>query len=101
MNSHAAPWLVAGPGFARSVKLRQPPLAPPVMLALAERFAATFGDPEVELLDVLVLAERLGLAVEHHAAVLQHIAVARAFERHERVLLGEQERHAFLGVEAD
>src|SRR5215813_13382709 len=69
------------------------------MLALAERFAPAFGDAEIELLDVLVLAQRLGLAVEHHAAVFEHIAVTRVFQRHAGVLLREQERHRLLGVE--
>src|SRR2546425_1586082 len=86
-----------GPGTA--AELRQPALAPSVMLALAERFAPAFGDAEIELLDVLVLAQRLGLAVEHHAAVFEHIAVTRVFQCHAGVLLCEQERHRFLGVE--
>src|SRR5260370_38566557 len=86
-------------GLQKWALLRQPPLAPPVVLALAEGLAAAFGDPEVELLDVLVLGERLGLAVEHHAALLEHIAMARAFERHDSVLLSDQERHALLGAE--
>src|SRR5262249_16597066 len=34
----------------RTTSLRQPTLAPPVMLALAERFAPAFGDAEIELL---------------------------------------------------
>src|SRR5215469_8572462 len=83
----------------RTTRLCQPALAPPVMLALAERFAPALGHAQIELLDVLVLAQRLGLAVEHHAAVLQHIAVTRVLQRHAGVLLREQERHRFLGVE--
>ena len=57
------------------------------------------GNAEVEFLDVLVVGERLGVAVHHHAAVLQNVAVAREAQRHIGVLLGEQERHAFLVVE--
>src|SRR6516164_4263624 len=83
----------------RTTRLRQPALAPPVMLALAERFAPALGHAEIELLDVLVLAQCLGLAVEHHAAVLQHIAVTRVLQRHAGILLREQERHRLLGVE--
>src|SRR5262249_7202113 len=75
----------------RTTSLCQPSLAPPVMLALTERFAPAFGDAEIELLDVLVLAQRLGLAVEHHAAVFEHVAVTRVFQCHAGVLLGEQE----------
>ena len=67
---------------------RQPTLAPLVMLHVAERLALALGDAEVELLDVLVLAQRLGLAVHHDAAVLQDVAVAGILERHVGVLLG-------------
>src|ERR1044071_2362397 len=49
--------------------LRQPPLPALVVLAVAERFALALGDAEVEFLDVLVLAQGLGLAVHHDAAV--------------------------------
>src|SRR5262245_11687388 len=79
--------------------LSQPALAPPVVLALAERFAAAFRDAEVEFLHVLVLAQRLGVAVEHHAAAFQHVAVARIFQRHAGVLLRKQKRNPFLGIE--
>src|SRR5262249_41503035 len=102
MRSHAglAPSsALAALGRDAAAELRQPALAPPVMLALAERFAPAFGDAEIELLDVLVLAQRLGFTVEHHAAVFEHIAVTRVFQRHAGVLLREQERHRLLGVE--
>src|SRR5262249_44820157 len=78
----------------------EPALAALVVLGVAERFALALGDAEVELLDVLVLAQRLGVAVHDDAAVLEDVAVARVFERHVGVLLGEQERDAFLLVEA-
>src|SRR4029077_12532889 len=80
-------------------RLGQPPLAPLVVLDVAERFALALGNAEVELLDILVLAQRLGLAVHDDTAVLQDIAVARVFQRHIGVLLGEQEGHALLAVE--
>src|SRR5258708_28037040 len=83
----------------RTTRLRQPALAPPVMLALAERFAAALGHAQVELLDVLVLAQPLGLAVEHHAAVLQHIGTTRVLQRPAGLLLPEHEPHRLLGVE--
>src|SRR5215472_16063963 len=47
---------LAALGRDAAAELRQPALAPAVMLALAERFAPAFGDAEIELLDVLVLA---------------------------------------------
>src|SRR3989304_5461136 len=69
--------------------LRQPPLPPPVVLHVAVALALPdAGEAEVELLDVLVLAQRLGVAVEHDAPVLHHVAVLRDPERHRRVLLG-------------
>src|SRR6266487_1400479 len=39
-----------------AIELCQPALAPPVVLALAERLAPAFGNAEIELLDVLVRA---------------------------------------------
>src|SRR5262249_33527741 len=75
MRSHAGLHslrALAALGRDAAAELRQPALAPPVMLALAERFAPAFGHAEIELLDVLVLAQRLGLTVEHHAAVFEH-----------------------------
>src|SRR2546421_6778674 len=47
--------------------LRQPALAPAIVLALAERFALAFGDAEIEFLHVLVLSQGFGVAVEHNA----------------------------------
>src|SRR6266513_1664222 len=73
-------------------RLRQPALASPVMLAFAERLSLALGDAEIKLLHVLVLAQRLGVAIEHHTAVLQHVAVARVFQGHAGILLREQER---------
>jgi hypothetical protein len=54
---------------------------------------------EIEFLDVLVLAQRLCLAVEHHAPVLENVAVARVAQRHERILLGEQKGNFLLLVQ--
>src|SRR6185436_708086 len=62
----------ASPGMTS----RQPALAPLVGLHVAEALALGAADAEVEFLHVLVLAQRLGIAVHHHAAVLQDVAVA-------------------------
>src|SRR5213593_690889 len=48
------------------------------------------GQPEIELLDVLVVADRPGVAVEHDAPALHHVPVLGELERHRRVLLGER-----------
>src|SRR5215207_4558290 len=61
--------------------LRQPALAALVMLAGTERFAPALGDAEIELLDVLILAQRPCLAVEHDPAILQDITIEGIFER--------------------
>src|SRR4029078_2537411 len=91
----AAPPTAARPGQ----RLRQPALASPVMLAFAERLSLALGDAEIKLLHVLVLAQRLGVAIEHHTAVFQHVAVSRVFQRHAGILLREQERNSFLDIE--
>src|SRR6266705_5398998 len=77
--------LSTGPGAAH---LRKPALAATIVLGVAERLASPARDAEVEFLHVLIVGERLGLAVEHHAAVLENVAVARVAERHVGVLLG-------------
>src|SRR2546425_11600121 len=56
------------------------------------------GEPEVELLDILVLADRPGVAAEDEAPVLHHVPVLREPERHRGVLLGEQHGHPRLAV---
>src|SRR5947199_9256863 len=83
----------------RGRSLRQPALATPVVLALAERLATAFRHTEVEFLHVFVLAQRPRIAVEHHAAALQHVAVARVFQCHARVLLRQQKRNPLLRLE--
>src|SRR6187455_1553696 len=73
---------------ARRNASRQPAFPPPVVLGLAEALAPAAGDAEVELLHVLVLAERGGRALHHHAAVLEDVAEVREAQRDHRVLLG-------------
>src|SRR4249920_1303731 len=50
--------------------------------------------PEIELAHVLVRAQPLRRAVEHDAAVLDHVGVVGEIERHVRVLLDDQQRGA-------
>src|SRR5690606_30146049 len=50
-----------------SDRLGEPPFALLVALDRTERPAVPFRDPEVEFLHVLVLAQRLGRTVHHHA----------------------------------
>ena len=67
----------------------------PVALALPHSREA-----QVELLDVLVLADGLPIAVEHDPAVLHHVRVVGEAEGDGRVLLGEEHGHALLVVQA-
>src|SRR5258708_7210145 len=57
-------------------------------LAIAAALAARLA--EIEFLDVLVAAKPGAVAVEHDAAVLQHVAVIGDLKRHRRALLDEQ-----------
>ena len=57
--------------------LCEPSLSSLVALAVAEALTIGAPDAEVELLDVLVLAQGFGVAVHHYVAVFQNIAVGR------------------------
>src|SRR5262245_33316809 len=65
-----------------------------VAAALAALLAALAA--EVEFLDVGMIAQALGRAVEHDAAVLHHIAVVGDLERHRGALLDDQDGDAEL-----
>src|SRR6266545_3643228 len=76
---------------------RQPSFAPLVVLDVPIALPQPHpGQPQVELLDVLVLAHRLDIAVEHHPSVLHHVDVLGEAQRHAGVLLGQQHRHPLL-----
>src|SRR5580704_14551376 len=77
----------------------KPALAPSVVLDVAERAATLAADAEIEFLHVLVLAQGRGVAVEHHAAVLQDVAIMGVAQRHVGVLLGQQDRDPLAFVE--
>ena len=55
--------------------LGQPAFAPPVVFDVAVAVAAGGAETEIKFLDVLVLAQRGGGAIEHHAAVFENIAM--------------------------
>src|ERR1041384_1014581 len=63
--------------------------------AIAAAFRAA-GLAEIELLDVAVLAQPRAVAVEHDAAVLQHVAVVRDRERGGGALLHDHDGDAEL-----
>src|SRR5437899_2125001 len=70
---------------SRSSSSAIPAPAAAVLLDLAIA-APRAGPAEVELRDVGVRTQPLRRAVEHHAAVLHHVAVIRDRQRHARVL---------------
>ena len=79
---------------------RQPPLAAPVLLYVAVALPLPDArEPEVELLDVLVLGDARAVAVEHHAAVLHDVGVLGDAERHRGVLLGQQHGEPLFPVQ--
>src|SRR6059036_2588965 len=84
---------VRGGGIGRGAQppseySRQPSLAAPIMLDVTVALPlADAGEPQVELLDVLVGGEFLRLAVEHDPAIFHDIAVLDGRERDLRVLL--------------
>src|SRR5262245_19514400 len=59
--------------------------------AVAAPFRA--GLAEIELLDVAMRAQPRAVAVEHDAAVLQHVAMVGHGERRARALLHDHDRH--------
>jgi hypothetical protein len=61
---------------------------------------AFFLHAEVELLDVVLLAQHRAAVFHDDAAVLQHVAVVGHVERHVRVLLHQQDGRAVLPVDA-
>src|SRR5690606_1792855 len=71
----------------------KPAFAALVALYITEALAVRAAHAEVELLHILVLAQALGLAVHHDAAVLQDVAVVGVAQRHVGVLLGQEEGH--------
>src|SRR4029434_10765157 len=82
------------------MRSREPALAPAVVLHVAVALALPdAGEPQIELLDVLVVAYRAGGAVQHNAPGLHHIAVLRVLEGDGGILLGEQHCHLLVPVE--
>src|SRR5438067_418132 len=80
---------------SRSSSSAIPPPAATVLLDVTIAAPRT-GAAEIELGDVRVRAQPLRRAVEDHAAVLHHVAIIGDLQRHARVLLHEEDRHAKL-----
>src|SRR6185369_7949761 len=71
-----------------------PAAAAPVLLYVLVAASLPVAGTQVELLNVLVAAQPLGGAVEHDAAVLDHVSIVGDFQRQRCVLLHQQQRHA-------
>src|SRR5262245_22232223 len=82
-----------------SSAIPSPPAA--ILLHGAIGAACAAGLAEVELLNVLMAAQPGGVSVEHHPAVLQHIAVVGNVERNSGGLLDHQDRDAELVADFD
>src|SRR5438105_15270103 len=95
----------AGPPGGR-VRLRAAGLvkaaSSPRLLLLPPPLAAHPGllHAEVELLDVLLVAQAGARVFHHDAAVLQYVAVVGGVERHVGVLLHQQDGGAALAIDA-
>src|SRR5712664_4569723 len=70
----------------------QPPLPSLKTLQVLKALALVAGTAEIELLDVLIVAQLFRAAVEHHLALFHDVAMACHRERGARVLFHEQDR---------
>src|SRR6185503_3039946 len=94
---------VESPGSRRwsGPRSREPALSASVVLDVPVALpVADTGEPQVELLHVLVLADGPCVAVQHDPAALHHVGVLGEVERHGGVLLGQQHGHLLLAVQA-
>src|SRR6266704_3625531 len=74
-----------------TTSLAIPPPAAAVLFDGAVAPARTARLPEIEFLDVRMAAQPRAAAVEHDAAVLQHVAVIGDFQRRRGALLDHQD----------
>src|SRR5713226_4094052 len=77
----------------------QPPLPPLKTFQILKTLALVAGAAEVKLLDVFIVAQLVGAAVEHHLALFHDVAVARDRQRGARVLLHQQDGDAEIAVD--
>src|SRR5450432_4802706 len=77
----------------------QPPLPSLKTLQVLKALALVAGAAEIKFLDVLVVAQLGGRAVEHHLALLHDIAVARQRKCCARILLHQEDGDAEIAVD--
>src|SRR5260370_22406481 len=80
-------------------RLLEPPLPSFKTLQIFKALALVTGAAEVELLDVLIVAQLFRAAVEHYLALLHDVAMACHRERGARVLFHEQDRDPEIPVD--
>ncbi len=78
---------------------REPALAPLVVFDVPEGAPALAADTEIELLHVLILAQRLRLTIEHDPARFQNVSVFGIAQRHIGVLLCQEKGDALLLIQ--
>src|SRR5262245_41904561 len=78
-----------------------PPPAAAILLHVAVASSLPAGSAEIELLDVGMLAQTFGAAVEHDATILHDVAIVCDLERDGRTLLDDQNRDAELAPDFD
>src|SRR4051794_37601861 len=97
MSAFRARW-----GPSRNKRQRtssQPPLPALETFQILKTLALVAGAAEVKLFYVLVVAQLVGAAVEHHLALFHDVAMACDRQRGARVLLDQQDGDAEVAVD--
>src|SRR5262249_49072391 len=85
---------------SRRQPLQEPALAAPVMLDVTVAAPADIAEAQIKFLDVFVVAQAGGAAIQDDPAVFQDIAILRNGQGHGRVLLDQQYGHLGVAIEA-
>src|SRR5712672_4425721 len=91
-------FVIPGPHIVER-RLLEPPLPSLKTLQILEALALVAGAAEIKLLDIFVVAQLVGAAIEHHLALLHDVAVARNRKSGARVLLHQQDGDAEVAVD--
>src|SRR4051812_44727358 len=89
----------ARPGMTSGRASSQPPLPALETLQVLETLALIAGAAEIEFLDVLIVAQLVGAAVEHDLPLFHDVAVACHRQRGAGVLLDQQDGDAEVAVD--
>src|SRR3954465_12867867 len=83
-----------------SPRLRAPSLAAAVVFGVAETFPSCSGHAEIKLLHVFVACKIGRWTIHDYPAVFQDVAVIGVAQGDIGILLGQQEAHLFMFVQA-